>query len=238
MMNKIIFFQIILVVAVGISALVYEVDDSSSGGSSFFKLQQGLVDSHEARLMNFRPAWAYRMIHLRKAQHAVRLDYGLIEMQAKQILSICGCKNWSMSISLTNDTEVRNLNRMYRQKDKHTDILSFPNHRISPPKSFPFDIDNLMYGVTDQKKHDDILYSLGDAELGDIVISIPYVNRQCYQQGWKLTHRLPVLLTHGFCHLIGYDHEIDEDYQRMQEAEMYILDRINSVDMKLGGALE
>lgn len=178
------------------------------------------------------------MIHLRKAQHAVRLDYGLIEMQAKQILSICGCENWSMSISLTNDTEVRNLNRMYRKKDKHTDILSFPNHRISPPETFPFDIDNLMYGGTDEKKHDDFLYSLGDAELGDIVISIPYVNRQCYRQGWKLAHRLPVLLTHGFCHLIGYDHEIDEDYQTMQEAEMYILDRIDSVDMKLGGALE
>ena len=34
----------------------------------------------------------------------------------------------------------------------------------------------------------------------------------------KLAHRLPVLLTHGFFHLIGYDHEIDEDYQTMQEA--------------------
>ena len=37
-------------------------------------------------------------------------------------------------------------------------------------------------------------------------------------------------------HLIGYDHELDEDYQAMREtSEMYILDRIDEVDMKLGG---
>ena len=204
----------------------------------FHAVTLGLNDSYEAKLLTFSPAWAYRMIHLRKAQHAVRLDYGLIEMQAKQILSVCGCENWSMSVSLTNDKEVRNLNRMYRQQDKDTDILSFPNHRISPPKTFPFDIESSIYGATKGEKYDEILFSLDDMDLGDIVISVPYVNQQCYQHGWKIAHRLPVLLTHGVCHLIGYDHELDEDYQAMQETEMYILDRIDEVDMKLGGVLE
>ena len=49
----------------------------------FHAVTPGLNDSCEAKLSTFSSAHAYRMIHLRKAQHAVRLDYGLIEMQAK-----------------------------------------------------------------------------------------------------------------------------------------------------------
>ena len=109
-------------------------------------------------------------------------------------------------------------------------LLSFPNHvAISPG----------VFANTDNSFDDgnNNIYSLEkDKELGDIVISIPYVNQQCYKNNWKLKHRLPVLITHGVCHLIGYDHETNKDYALMQEKEKNILEAIDDLDKILGGA--
>ncbi|CAI5720639.1 unnamed protein product [Hyaloperonospora brassicae] len=63
--------------------------------------------------------------------------------------------------------------------------------------------------------------------LGDIYISPAYVTRQCsdaqLQEVTTLADRLPVLVAHGLCHLMGYDHERDDDYEQMQKAETYLL---------------
>ena len=170
------------------------------------------------------------MIYVRMAQRAVRIDTQLVKKQTGQILSACGYEGWNVSVSLTNDIEVRNLNRLYRHQNKYTDILSFPNHvAISPG----------VFANTDNSFDDDNnnIYSFEkDKELGDIVISIPYVNQQCYKNNWKLKHRLPVLITHGVCHLIGYDHETNKDYALMQEKEKNILEAIDDLDKTLGGA--
>lgn len=65
--------------------------------------------------------------------------------------------------------------------------------------------------------------------LGDIFISPAYVQRQCddplLYEITTLEERLPVLVAHGLCHLMGYDHERDDDYERMKRAEDYILNR-------------
>ncbi|KAI9911864.1 hypothetical protein PsorP6_009673 [Peronosclerospora sorghi] len=109
----------------------------------------------------------------------------------------------------TTDNHVHKLNRKYRQKDKPTDILSFPFHKIRSPGRFP------------RVKRKEERY------LGDIYISPTYIQRQCedtrLEEVTTIEERLPVLMAHGLCHLMGYDHERDCDYERMQKAESYIL---------------
>lgn len=94
---------------------------------------------------------------------------------------------------LTGDGEVRKLNRLYRKKDKTTDVLSFP----------------LLEGVrlkTGAKER---------TALGDIVISVPQTRRQARQQAKDFRRELALLLTHGILHLLGYDHRTRAEEKKM-----------------------
>ncbi|HUO57264.1 MAG TPA: rRNA maturation RNase YbeY [bacterium] len=102
-------------------------------------------------------------------------------------------KRSELSIVLTGDSEVRRLNRLYRRKDKTTDVLSFP----------------LLEGK---------ILKLGGREtipLGDVVISVPQTRRQATQQGKKFRQELALLLVHGILHLLGYDHVTVAGEKRM-----------------------
>ncbi|CAI5720642.1 unnamed protein product [Hyaloperonospora brassicae] len=116
---------------------------------------------------------------------------------------------WDVGVLLTTDNHVQKLNRKFRQQDNPTDILSFPFHKIRTPGRFPR------------------VQSPDERYLGDIYISPAYVTRQCsdaqLQEVTTLADRLPVLVAHGLCHLMGYDHERDDDYEQMQKAETYLL---------------
>jgi probable rRNA maturation factor len=102
-------------------------------------------------------------------------------------------KKAELSIVLTGDGEVKSLNRAYRQKNKTTDVLSFP----------------LLEGkkmISGLKKK--IL-------LGDVVISIPQTRRQAAQRGRKFDEELALLLVHGILHLLGYDHATKAQEKKM-----------------------
>ncbi|HEY5038355.1 MAG TPA: rRNA maturation RNase YbeY [bacterium] len=102
-------------------------------------------------------------------------------------------KKSELSIVLTNDAEVRRLNRLYRKKDKTTDVLSFP--------------------LLEGKKLRNL--SKGPIPLGDVVISIPQTRRQAAQQGRGFKRELALLLTHGILHLLGYDHVTQSQEKKM-----------------------
>lgn len=84
-----------------------------------------------------------------------------------------------VSVLLTSDREIRRLNRIFRHKDKATDVLSFP------APAFPEKI------------------------AGDLAISLYAAVRQAKQFGHPLQVELKILLLHGLLHLAGYDHEKD-----------------------------
>ncbi|MCB0330368.1 MAG: rRNA maturation RNase YbeY [Bdellovibrionales bacterium] len=90
-----------------------------------------------------------------------------------------------VSVVLTDDNEIQNLNREYRNKDKPTDVLSFSQLDITLEEEGPL---------------------LGES-LGDIVISVETAERQAKEQGVSLQEELSRLLVHGLLHLFGYDHE-------------------------------
>ncbi|OQS02853.1 hypothetical protein THRCLA_04814 [Thraustotheca clavata] len=112
---------------------------------------------------------------------------------------------WDAGLLLTTNKHIQYLNRTCRKKDKPTDILSFPNYKITLPGVLP-DVQN------EEERY-----------LGDMFISIPYVQSFCKHNDTTLDERMPILLAHGLCHLLGYDHEVDKEYQVMQEKENELL---------------
>lgn len=89
----------------------------------------------------------------------------------------------AVTIVLTTDDEVRELNRVYRNVDATTDVLSFPAE--APPASMP----------------DEPPY------LGDTIIAYPYAAKQAAQANQDLTKSLMLLVVHSTLHLLGYDHD-------------------------------
>jgi probable rRNA maturation factor len=95
-------------------------------------------------------------------------------------------KHYEVSLRLTTDAAIRELNRDYRDKDKPTDVLAFAQHEA--PHAWPH------------------------AALGDIVISVETARRQAKR---SLYAELSMLAAHGLCHLLGYDHRTDEEERVM-----------------------
>jgi probable rRNA maturation factor len=94
---------------------------------------------------------------------------------------------------LGGDDLVRTLNRAHRGEDRPTNVLSFPAGQ--PSHGF----------------------------LGDIVLAYETVAREAAEQGKSLEAHAAHLLTHGFLHILGYDHDLDRDAERMEARERAIL---------------
>jgi probable rRNA maturation factor len=105
---------------------------------------------------------------------------------------------YEVSIRIVDEPESRQLNNDYRGKDSATNVLSFPGD-------------------------DDVLPDDAPRSLGDIVICAPIVEREADEQGKAAADHWAHLLVHGTLHLLGYDHEIDEDATRMEALETDIL---------------
>jgi rRNA maturation RNase YbeY len=107
-----------------------------------------------------------------------------------------------LSVVLTGDCEIQELNRQYRGHDAPTDVLAFgeePDHAgfVSAP--------------------DEPLY------LGDVVISVPRAAEQAKEQGYGTAQELELLVVHGVLHLLGYDHAGDQERGRMWARQDAIL---------------
>ncbi|GGI82871.1 hypothetical protein GCM10007973_19190 [Polymorphobacter multimanifer] len=103
------------------------------------------------------------------------------------------------SVRLTDDAEVHTLNRQFRQKDKPTNVLSFPM----------IDGD----GFEALANTDD-----GEVLLGDIVLAAETCAREAAEKGWPVEHYAQALIVHGTLHLLGYDHETGESEADAMEA--------------------
>jgi len=102
----------------------------------------------------------------------------------------------SVSLYLTDDAEMRELNREFREKDRTTDVLSWSYWEDDP-----------------------------DAEcVGDLAVSLEQVARQAQENGWPVETELVRMLAHGCAHLAGWDHERSEDEaQQMLAVEVALL---------------
>jgi probable rRNA maturation factor len=117
-------------------------------------------------------------------------------LAAQQTLVLLGLTGVELSILLCDNTFIHQLNRDYRGKDRPTDVLSFSQREEGDPD---------------------------DPVLGDVIISIERAQKQALERGHLLGVELALLLVHGILHLLGYDHEEDEEAEEMEAKEKEIL---------------
>lgn len=104
-----------------------------------------------------------------------------------------------VSIVLTGDDQIQKLNRIYRKKDRPTDVLAFAQR---------------------EGEHGDTAGGL----LGDVIVSVPTALRQAREAHRDLVAELTMLLAHGVLHLLGWDHETPGKDRRMRAETQRLCD--------------
>jgi probable rRNA maturation factor len=124
---------------------------------------------------------------------------------AEATLASEGAVGEGVSLLLTGDDQVRDLNRRFRRQDKPTNVLSFPAPQN--PERF----------------------------LGDVALACGVCVREAAEQGKPLAHHLQHLVAHGVLHLLGYDHETDAQADEMEGLERTVLAGLGIPDPYLAG---
>jgi probable rRNA maturation factor len=131
-------------------------------------------------------------------QRAVRLARSPLESFLRRVKTELGLGEAGITVCLVSDSEIAQMNEMFRRKMGPTDVLSFPAaERRRPARlrrgSFKLKMGKMKTGE----------------DLGDIAISPATARRYAKKQGRRLPDELRVLILHGVLHLLGYDHETD-----------------------------
>lgn len=138
------------------------------------------------------------------AEHCKENDlrelFGLIFASAECSLEFMGfIRDCDISVTVTDNIHIHELNREYRGVDRPTDVLSFP-----------------MYSFTDDDMPEE---GPAPVVLGDIVISAERAKEQAVEYGHSFQREISFLTVHSVLHLLGYDHEVSEE----AENEMFSL---------------
>ena len=145
-----------------------------------------------------------------------------IKNLAMKILEFMELSEYELSLLIVNDEKIKELNRDYRQKDKATDVLSFPQIEWNQPL--------LVAEKKSREAHQD-----SHKVLGDIVISLDHVAINAEKIGNTLAREFCFLLIHGILHLCGHDHmEKDEEILMFDQQKkiLSLLSNINKADTK------
>lgn len=121
-------------------------------------------------------------ILLQNNQDQYPVDSSRFRSQIAQVLENLEETECELSLLLTDDAEIRQLNKTYRKLDQATDVLSFPQDEEAVNES-------------------------GKTLLGDVVISVETAARQAEEHHLSFNEELILLAIHGILHLLGYDHE-------------------------------
>ena len=109
-----------------------------------------------------------------------------------------------ISLTLVDAEEIQQLNRDYRNVDKVTDVLSFP--QFDDLNDLPED---------------------GEIMLGDVIICRQRAEEQAEEFGHSVEREMVYLFVHSVCHLLGYDHMEDEEKAEMRAKEESVMEQIN-----------
>lgn len=116
-----------------------------------------------------------------------------------------------ISVKLSDDAEVQQLNAAYRGKDKPTNVLSFPMMQADLLDAV---------GIGDD----------GETLLGDVILAHETCDREAKEKGISLVDHATHLIVHGTLHLVGYDHENDAEAEAMEAIETRALASLGLAD--------
>jgi probable rRNA maturation factor len=142
------------------------------------------------------------MITLEIAEsYASKVETALLESAAQATLEQqLAAPEAGVSIVITSDEQLQELNREYLDNDAPTDVLSFPADHTDPDTRTPY--------------------------LGDVLISYPQAEAQAGAAGHPVGSELQLLVVHGILHLLGHDHLEEHEKARMWAAQAEILARL------------
>lgn len=127
-------------------------------------------------------------------------DAPALVVAAAQAALAAAQREGAVVVLLTDDTGVQDLNSRFRGKDSATNVLSFP----APPNP--------------------------EDHLGDVALAYGVCVREAAEQGKSLAHHLQHLVAHGVLHLVGYDHETDDDAEDMEGLERVVMAGLGAPD--------
>lgn len=116
-----------------------------------------------------------------------------------------------VSLTYTDNEEIRLINKEHRDKDMATDVLSFPMVQV---------IDGELQ-LEDSKN-----YTTGDIMLGDIIISLERAEEQAKDFGHSFKREVCFLVAHSMLHLLGYDHMTEEEETRMISKQKIVMEKV------------
>lgn len=123
---------------------------------------------------------------------------------AKKVGELYGVENGEVSVTLTNNDYIHQLNKKYRGIDRPTDVLSFALNESDEP-------------------------AIADAAiniLGDLVISVERAEEQAKDFGHSVRREMAFLTVHGMLHLLGYDHMEEEERAEMENEQRYVMEKL------------
>jgi len=125
---------------------------------------------------------------------------------------------FNLSVLACDDARIRALNAQFRGKDSATNVLSWPTWDLSAqtPGDLP---DPPEPGTPDAPE-----------ELGDIALALQTCQREAAEQGKPVADHVAHLVVHSVLHLLGYDHQTDEDAEIMEKTEVLILAQMGIAD--------
>jgi len=141
-----------------------------------------------------------------------------VKLVAEEILDSENCPyEVQINVLLTDNEGIREFNSQYRQIDRETDVLSFPNLDYEVPGDFEID---------EEMEADYFDPDTGELILGDIIISVEKVAEQSESYGHSKKREFAFLVAHSMLHLCGYDHMEPEEAAIMEEKQEAALTKL------------
>ncbi|MFH1644776.1 MAG: rRNA maturation RNase YbeY [bacterium] len=145
------------------------------------------------------------MILIKNKQRKTTINQKEIKSKIEKILKHLDYTNFDIGIWFTTNQTIKKYNQKYRNKNKATDVLSFPFHeKIQPGRKITVKANE-------------------DKNLGDIIISLERAKKDAFELKKTFKEHLMILIIHGICHLLGYDHQTEKEFKIMQKKELELL---------------
>jgi probable rRNA maturation factor len=125
-------------------------------------------------------------------------------------LAQCPSQTYELTLRLTDDREIQDLNQQFRHKNQPTDVLAFAALEVNSPVLVAMAVDEPVY-------------------LGDIIISVETATQQAQEQGHALQTELAWLASHGLLHLLGWDHPDEASLDQMLQQQCLLLQAIGVI---------
>lgn len=124
---------------------------------------------------------------------------------AAMVGKLYGVDDGEVSITLTNNDYIHQLNKQYRQIDRPTDVLSFALNESDEP---------------------DIAGGMAVNVLGDLIISVERAEEQAADYGHSVRREMAFLTVHGMLHLLGYDHMEEAEREEMEAEQRFVMEKL------------